>query len=61
MIGAYVTDIMVCNLGMPLVVGILVGTIFTGFVGLLMDRLIIKGYMTDHLTRLWQPGDSVLP
>lgn len=53
MIGAYVTDIMVCNLGMPLVVGILVGTIFTGFVGLLMDRLIIK--------RLYdRPLDSVV-
>ena len=37
MIGAYVTDIMVCNLGMPLVVGIIIGTIFTGFVGLVMD------------------------
>ena len=37
MIGAYVTDIMVCKLGMPLVVGIIIGTIFTGFVGLVMD------------------------
>lgn len=27
MIGAYVTDIMVCNLGMPLVVGVIIGTI----------------------------------
>ena len=53
MIGAYVTDIMVCNLGMPLVVGIIIGTIFTGFVGLVMDRLIVK--------RLYdRPLDSVV-
>lgn len=53
MIGAYVTDISVCNYGMPLIVGIGLGTIVTGFVGLLMDRLVIK--------RLYdRPLDSVV-
>ncbi len=53
MIGAYVTDISVCNYGLPLVVGIGLGTIVTGFVGLLMDRLVIK--------RLYdRPLDSVV-
>lgn len=53
MIGAYVTDIAVCNYGLPLVVGIGLGTIITGFVGLLMDRLVIK--------RLYdRPLDSVV-
>ena len=39
MIGAYVTDLMVCNLKMPLPAAIAGGTVFTGFVGVLMDRL----------------------
>lgn len=42
MIGAYVTDILCVRCGLPLVIAILGGTLFTGFVGLVMDRLIIK-------------------
>lgn len=42
MIGAYVTDILCTKCGMPLVISILGGTVFTGLVGLVMDRLIMK-------------------
>lgn len=42
MIGAYVTDILCTRCGMPLIVGILGGTVVTGLVGLVMDRLVMK-------------------
>lgn len=53
MIGAYITNLLVCNCGMPFIVGVIGGTIATGFVGLIMDRLVVK--------RLYdRPLDSVV-
>lgn len=53
MIGAYVTNILHVNYHVPLAAAILGGTVFTGLVGLLMDRLIMR--------RLYdRPLDSVV-
>lgn len=53
MIGAYVTNILTCSCGIPLFISILGGAIFTAFIGLILERLIMK--------RLYdRPLDSVV-